>query len=69
MGRRDVLLDVELMLVVVFDQEIVAVFVQEEEIEEQHPHLLRLALEILRMTSGLKDCGVTSSLERVAIGA
>ena len=50
------LLDVELMLVVVFDQEIVAVFVQEEAIEVQHLRLLRLALEILRMTSGLKDC-------------
>ena len=63
------LLDVELILVVVFDQEIVAVFVQEEAIEVQHLRLLRLALEILRMTSGLKDCGATPSLERVAIGA
>ena len=63
------LLDVELMLVVVFDQEIEVVLVQEEEIEEQHPHLLRLALEILRMTSGLKYCGATPNLERVAIGA
>ena len=56
MGRRGVLLDVELILVVVFDQEIVAVFVQEEAIEVQHLRLLRLALEILRLTSGLKDC-------------
>ena len=56
MGRRDVLLDAELILVVVFDQEIVAVFVQEEAIEVQHLRLLRLALEILRLTSGLKDC-------------
>ena len=63
------LLDVELMLVVVFDQEIVAVFVQEEAIEVQHLRLLRLALEILRMTSGLKYCGATPNLERVAIGA
>ena len=68
MGRRGVLLDVELILVVVFDQEIVAVVVQEE-IEVHHRRLLRLALEILMLTSGLKDCGATSSLERVAIGA
>ena len=56
MGRRGVLLDVELMLVVVFDQEIEVVLVQEEEIEEQHPHLLRLALESPMLTSGLKVC-------------
>ena len=55
MGRRGVLLDVELMLVVVFDQEIVAVVVQEE-IEVHHRRLLRLALEILMLTSGLKVC-------------
>ena len=68
MGRRGVLLDAELMLVVVFDQEIVAVFVYEE-IEVQHRRLLRLALESPMLTSGLKDCGATPSLERVAIGA
>ena len=68
MGRRGVLLDAELMLVVVFDQEIVAVFAQED-IEVQHRRLLRLALEILMLTSGLKDCGVTPSLESVAVGA
>ena len=55
MGRRGVLLDVELMLVVVFDQEIVAVVVQEE-IEVHHRRLLRLALEIPMLTSGLKVC-------------
>ena len=68
MGRRGVLLDAELMLVVVFDQEIVAVVVQEE-MEEQHPHLLRLALEIPMLTSGLMDCGATPSLESVNFGA
>ena len=50
------LLDVELMLVVVFDQEIVAVFVQEEAIEVQHLRLLRLALESPMLTSGPKVC-------------
>jgi len=55
MGRRDVLLDVELILVVVFDQEIVAVFVQEE-IEVQHRRFLTLALESPMLTSGLKVC-------------
>ena len=55
MGRRGVLLDVELILVVVFDQEIVAVSVQEE-IEVQHLRLLTLALEIPMLTSGLKVC-------------
>ena len=55
MGRRGVLLDAELMLVVVFDQEIVAVFVYEE-IEVQHLRLLTLALEIPMLTSGLKVC-------------
>ena len=55
MGRRGVLLDAELILVVVFDQEIVAVFVQEE-IEVQHRRLLRLALESPMLTSGLKVC-------------
>ena len=68
MGRRGMFLDTELMLVVVFDQEIVAVFAQED-IEVQHRRLLRLALEIPMLTSGLKDCGATPSLERVAIGA
>jgi len=62
MGRRGVLLDAELMLVVVFDQEIVAVFVYEE-IEVQHRRLLRLALESPMLTSGLKDCGATPSLQ------
>ena len=56
MGRRAVLLDAELILVVVFHQEIVAVVVHEETIEVQHLRLLRLALESPMLTSGPKDC-------------
>jgi len=56
MGRRGVLLDVELILVVVFHQEIVAVVVHEETIEVQHLRLLRLALESPMLTSGPKVC-------------
>ena len=69
MGRRGVLLDVELILVVVFHQEIVAVVVHEETIEVQHLRLLRLALESPMLTSGPKVCWATPNLERVNIGA